>query len=74
MSVKYKVIARAGIYVPGVGSRNYGEFFEVDGKRAELLEGVPGLERLGTATQSRKRSKPAPVVDELLSADDSQEG
>lgn len=41
--VRLYVTAPEGRYIPGVGSRECGEFFEVGPGLADLLRDVPGL-------------------------------
>ncbi len=45
----FRVIAPAGLYLPGFGSRECGDIFIVSVDQAILLETVDGLERVPDA-------------------------
>lgn len=50
-----KVTRRAGVRIPGLGSREYGETFEVDQQTARQLDALDGLEWVKASS-----AKPAP--------------
>jgi hypothetical protein len=44
--MKFRVVRREGIRIPGIGSYKFGEVFEVSGNKERLVALAPGLERV----------------------------
>lgn len=55
------VTSRAGRFIPGLGSRRYGEFFDVEADQAAELLALPGLSETDPAAPEKRTSRRRPA-------------